>query len=322
MSQPSLPLSKRLRPILLVGLLVALIGAMAFWANTQDSSKNTVSEKGIDAQETGACKRIVSLAPSVTEILYALDLGDEIVGVTRYCDYPPEAKTKPKVGGYYDPNLEMVYSLKPDLVVMLQEHQEQTRLLSSMGLQTMAINYHTLSGIQDSLKRVGQRCDKEKEANMLLSALESDIEHVQSKVAGRPKPRVLITIDRSRGTGAIKEVFIAGPGTFYDELIVLAGGINAYQSSTPIRFPSISKEGVLALNPQVIIDLVPPTSIGADMDKRRILKDWESLPQVDAVKNKRLFVFTDDYMVRPSPRFVLILKQFGPIIHPEADWSS
>ena len=264
-----------------------------------------------------AYRRIVSLAPSITEILFALGLGDKVVGVTHYCDFPPEALTKTKVGGYYDPNYEAIVALRPDLVIMLTEHEEPKRYLGQLGLNVLMVNHKSISGILNSLMAIGKACGAEQNVTSVVRDLRERMERIRQKTDGMPRSKVMVSVGRNMGSGSLKDVYISGRSGFYDEMITFAGGVNAY--SGDVAFPVVSGEGIIRMNPEVIIDMIPDLD-EKGWDKAMILKEWETVSGVDAVKNGRVYVFGEDYVVVPGHRFILILEKMARVIHPEVDW--
>jgi iron complex transport system substrate-binding protein len=140
---------------------------------------------------------------------------------------------------------------------------------------------------------------------------------IKHRTTGLPKPRVMISLGRGMGSGTLADIYIAGKNTFYGEMIIFAGGVNAYNGVT-VAFPQVSKEGIYQLNPQIIIDMVP------DLDKiseEKILAEWNNVANIDAVRNKRVYLFKQDYSVIPGPRFISILEQMVRVIHPEIQWN-
>jgi len=276
---------------------------------TRDYSSNSAPEK--------YC-RIVSLAPSITEILFSLGLGDNVVGVTRYCDYPPEAVEKIKVGGYYDPNYELIVEINPGLIILLQEHTEQKKYLSKLGMNILMVNNLTIEGILNAITTIGQTCGREQNAREIVADIRTRISRIKDKTKGMPCPRVMISIGRTMGSGSLKDVYIAGRCGFYDEMINLAGGVNVYEGGK-IKFPLLSAEGILLLNPDIIIDMISDLE-EKGLNEDMILKEWAGVSRVEAVRNKQVYVFGQDYVVIPGPRFILILEEMAQAIHPTVRW--
>ena len=258
------------------------------------------------------CRRIISLSPSTTEILFALGLGDRVAGVTRFCNYPPEAQTKPKVGGYLDPNYEAIAILKPDIVILLPEHENVRNYLQELGINFLTVNNKKVDDIIQSIQTIGCLCGVKNKADSLITNIEQRIKAVKSKSTQTNKPKIMICIGRTAGAGTLEEVYIAGKNTFYDELVNISGGENAY-SHSDITYPMLSAEGILSINPDIIIDLISKDDqnmLGASS----ILNDWQKLPQVNAVKNNKLNILSNDYVFIPGPRFIQLLEDLAKII--------
>jgi iron complex transport system substrate-binding protein len=259
------------------------------------------------------------MAPSLTELLFALGLGDRVVGVTRYCDYPEEARAKQSIGGFVDPNYEAVISVKPDLVVMLSSQRESQRHLEGLGIKTLAVEHATVADILASIRVVGEACGKAKEAGKIAADIEKRTARIREKARALRRPRVLICIWRDRsGSGKLDDAFIAGRKSFYDEMIVCAGGVNAFETGAT-QSPSLSREGLMRVNPEIIVDLVDNfEKIGKSREE--IIRQWEEIGRVDAVRNKRVCVIKEAYALRPGLRFILLLEDLARIIHPEVPW--
>jgi iron complex transport system substrate-binding protein len=261
---------------------------------------------------TGSCRRIVSMAPSITETLYALGLGDRVVGVTRYCNYPLDAKKKPQTGGYYDPNFEAIVAVRPDLVVMLDDHEQTMPGFEKLGLQTLVVSHRTVDGIIESFRTIGRACGKENEGRRLAADFNSRLERIRRKTPLAPKPRVLFSLDRKFGSGHLTDVYMAGADGYFEKMIELAGGENAYRVRG-VRNPVVSPEGILWLNPDVIVDMVPK-DIVEQLTRKTILADWDELGQVSAVKNHRVVIFDQDYAYVPGPRFIRVVEDLAEVL--------
>lgn len=265
-------------------------------------------------------RRIVSMAPSVTETLFALGLGDRVVGVTRYCDYPPEAASKAKIGGFLDPNYEAIVKLDPDLVVLLVIHSEARERLAQLAISTLSVDHRTVEGIFDSFHQIGDRCGAAPAAGRLVAKCQRRMTAVRDKTAGLDRPRVLISSARALGTGRVETVYAAGHGQWYDELIDLAGGENAYPDDG-IAFPEIGPEGLVRLDPDVIVEMAP------ELDDRQytvqdLVDEWKTIPGLRAVEDGRVYVLHGDYVAIPGPRFVRVLEDLAHVLHPNVDWSA
>jgi iron complex transport system substrate-binding protein len=255
--------------------------------------------------------RLVSLAPSITEIVYELGQGDRLVGVTRYCVHPADARNKPQIGGYYDPNYEAVAAAKPDLVLTLTEHDEVLPQLRKLGLKSVTVDHTTVPNILSSILEIGKVCGVPEKATALHARLQARLKAIGARTAGRSRPRVLISVSRMADDMSFDRLTIAGSQGYFEELIELAGGTNAYEGV--IAFPSLSAEGVLETRPDVIIDLWPDLKEkGGNLESVR--KQWNVIPGLKA----RVEVIGESYAMIPGPRVVLLLEDFARAFHPEA----
>lgn len=259
--------------------------------------------------------RIVAMAPSLTETLLALGLEDRVVGVTRYC---PPVDGAVIVGGYFDPSYEAILSLEPDLVLIMQSHDELNQRLGDLGLETLRVDQHDVDGILTSVETVAARCGVEQRGRELAAALRSSMDRVAARVEGRPRPRTLVVVGREPGGGKIGGLWVAASDTFYDDVLRLAGGANAV-TTTAIRYPELSREGLLAVDADVVLDVL--TDGGArGISKADALADWRGLADLRAVENGRVHVLTENFVVIPGPRIVETVQTFAELLHPEVEW--
>ncbi|MBI3014734.1 MAG: ABC transporter substrate-binding protein [Candidatus Tectomicrobia bacterium] len=304
-------------PVLVVTVIFSatFLARVAFFGSLPRAeelpSPNAASAKG-----TQFCARIVSLAPSITEVLFALGFGDQIVGVSEYTRYPPEAIGKPRIGGYINPNYEAIVRLDPTLVVLLGEHWGARKALEELGLRTLLVNHKTVEGILDSMRRLGAACGKERQAAEVVSRIEERVQSIQERTRGLPRPRVMISVGRNFSGENLVDVYVSGRDGFYNELLTLAGGVNVYEGETA-KLPVLSREGLLHLNPEVIIDMIGD-KVNNHIGDEEVLRLWRSVPGIEAVRRGRVYVFHQDYAVIPGPRFVLLLEDLARTLHPEA----
>ena len=251
--------------------------------------------------------RIVSLAPSVTEVLFEAGLGSRVVGVTSYCRFPREVLALPKVGGYLTPSYEALAALRPDLVVTLPEHADIEPKLTALGIPILRVDHRSLAGIVHSIETVGQRCGAEADAQRAADALRQTLAAAK-RAAGGPSPRVLICFGR---TEDFRQLTAAAPGTVHDDLILQAGGINALTSAA-VAYPTLSAEGVIRLDPDVIVEF---SSSAADPAILR--RQWNRLDALRAVQNGRVYVFTGEFLSVPGPRFARFAETISHSIRGE-----
>jgi iron complex transport system substrate-binding protein len=252
----------------------------------------------------GTPQRIISLAPSNTEILFALGLGDKVVGVTTWSDYPPEAADKEQVGEYATPDIEKIVALNPDLILVAYgTPMDVINSMVGLGLTVFGIKTTDLDDLLNDIRRVGEITDKEMEAQALTSEMASKIQAVTNQTEElEQRPRVFYIVWGSEGSA----LWTAGSGTFINELIEKAGGVNICQNIT--GYATISIEEVIARDPEIII-----TS--------ELSYDWAlnatELASTNASQTDRIFTCNDDLVQRPGPRLVEGLEWFAYFIHPE-----
>ncbi|MFQ5924426.1 MAG: ABC transporter substrate-binding protein [Dehalococcoidia bacterium] len=249
--------------------------------------------------------RVVSLAPSITEILFALGLGDRVVGVTDYSDYPEEALAKPRVGGYWQPSLEKIVALTPDLLLMT-ERPDLISEFENLGLTFVVLDPDDMDGILKNIELIGQITGVEQRAEALTADMEARIEAVVAKTGEAPKPRVFYVIDASDPS----KPWTAGGGTFIDALIGLAGGENI--AATAGQWTQFSLEAVVNADPEIIIaDAGMGTALAPDLER---LSGWK---EIGAVKEGKVYLIDGALTSRPGPRIVDGLEEMARIIHPE-----
>lgn len=261
-------------------------------------------------------ERIISMSPSVTETLFALGLGDKVIGVTRYCDFPPAAEEIAKVGALVDPNYEEILALQPDLVILLTSQSDSKRELEKLNIQTLTVPHETISDIHETIRSIGEVCGAERQAAALLKSITNRVEDIRQKVEGKKRPSVLICIGRDIKSGKLAGMYMAGRNGFYDEIIVLAGGVNAYKGES-VAYPQLSPEGVIQINPDYIVDLGDQISFG-NRTVKEIAAQWNPLRTVSAVRNNRVHVIVGNYALRPSPRYIELLEELARLLHPDA----
>jgi len=252
------------------------------------------------------------MAPGLTETLFALGVGDRVVGVTRYCVFPPEARTRVNVGGYLDPGYETIVALEPDLVVLAESHGEVEQRLADLGISVLRVDQHDVAGILESVALISATCGVAESGGELRSSLERRLGAIRDRASGRRRPRVLVVVGREAGAGSVVSVWAAGPATIYGDIIDLAGGVNVVTAITA-AYPELSLEGLLHLDPDVILDLVTDLEKrGLDRDSARA--DWDRLRQLRAVRDGRVHVLEHDFMVVPGPRIVVAVEEVARLL--------
>ncbi|WP_417541545.1 ABC transporter substrate-binding protein [Methylophaga thalassica] len=263
-------------------------------------------------------ERIITLSPSLTETVFALGLGDHVVAVTDYCDYPAQAQALPSVGSYTNTSLEAITRLQPDLVIMLNGQQQRQQQLEQLGIKTLVLDNSTIADIKETIQKIADLTDRQNEADKLLTRIQAQIDYVHNKVRGLVPVRTLVGIAHYVNSDQLDTVYIAGQHDFYNELLELAGGVNVYTDTT-VKVPSVSAEGIIRMNPDAIIDVFPEQK-DHQSDMKQVIKQWQSLRNVNAVKQQRIYIIEHDYASIPGPRIFKLLPEMAQLLHPELDW--
>ncbi len=260
-------------------------------------------------------ERIVSTAPSITELLYALGLGNRVVGVTRFCRYPPEAQSKPKIGDYTAPNLEAIAALRPDLVIIQTNPIHLADRLGALKLPALEVNQDSIAAIYKSIHDVGRATATEHAANQLSDSILNGLSAIRNRVANRPRVRMMFVIGRS--PNRLDGLVVAGRASYLNEVIEIAGGENVFRDALA-GYPEVSLEEVMARNPDVIVDMgdMSDTVAVTEEHKRSVVALWNRIPTLAAVKQHRVFAVASDMFVIPGPRLIDAAKAFAEMLHP------
>ncbi len=259
-------------------------------------------------------QRIVSTAPSITEMLYALGLGDRVVGVTRYCRYPPEAQLKPKIGDYTSPNLEAIAALKPDLVIIQSNPVRLAERLGTLRLKSLEVNQENIDALYNSIRVVGDAAGVAPRAAQLVESIRSKLEQIRQRAAALPHTRVMFVIGRT--PNRLDGLVVVGKASYLNEIIQIAGGENVFHDAVA-AYPTVSLEEVLARNPQVIVDMgdMSDTVDVTEEHKRAVVGLWQRMGTVEAVKQHHVFAVASDIFVVPGPRVVNAAEAFLEMLH-------
>ena len=251
--------------------------------------------------------RLVSLVPAVTEMLFALGAGDDVVGVSSYDRYPPEALKKPKVGALVDPDFERILSLKPSLVVV---YGTQTDLIARLERARIAIHKYELEGLPNvtaTIRALGDRIGRAAEGRALAGRIDGELAAIRKSVAGKPRPKTVLIFGRE--TGTLRGIYASGGIGFMHDMLEAAGGEDVFAD---IKRQSLqaTTEMLLARAPEVIIEAHP----GEGWTAERIGRErdvWRGLPALPAVKNNRVYLISDDRLSVPGPRVVEGVRLLG-----------
>lgn len=259
------------------------------------------------AQEAPSARpqRVISLAPSVTETLFALGFGNRLVGVTTSCDYPAEALKLPKIGGFMSPSLEAIVAKRPDLVIGVSSATDpvKARELERLGLKVTLISLASLSDILSSIKSIARLMGSPQDGEKLANTIGAQVRDVKKSIELAPLRSVLFVV-------GIRPLVAVGGKNFIDELITLARGENISGSATQ-PWLNLPEEYVVAKAPQVIIEA------GMGTEREQSAKRWGDLKSIPAVKERRIYSYPSDKILRPGPRFGEALAELAGLIHPE-----
>ena len=262
-------------------------------------------------EDNSICKRIVSTAPSITETLFDLGLGDRIVGVTDNCKIPVGAADIRRIGKVLDINSESVMMLKPDTAIVLSANEPLARKMNNLKINTIVVDQSTIDGFMFSLKIIGEVYSVQQSADDLNRGIEENLNSVLSSFKADNSLKIMVVAGRDYFDEGIKDVYIAGRDGFYDKVMEIIGAKNVYEGS--LNYPKIQVEGIMTLDPDVIIDVVTMENI-TEEKLASMQKNWEKLSDLKAVKNKKVFMINKDYWSIPGPRFVNIIKDMKEIL--------
>jgi len=258
-------------------------------------------------------QRIITIAPNAAEIVAALGAADHLVGVSEFCVYPPSLAALPRVGGLFNPDLESILRLNPDLVIIRGSAPEVERLCRDAGIRLYHDPTEKLEDVFTAIAQLGEILDRQSEAGALVSKMRSRIAAVSGAVKDKPRPRVFFSI--ARDPTSLSRVSSAGADTFVDSLITLAGGENIFHR-LDIAYPEVSLEDILTAQPEVIIEAMPEKEATPEL-KGRVMQQWRSLGMMPAVRDGRVYILTDANLLIPSPRVVDSIARLVRVLHPE-----
>lgn len=258
-------------------------------------------EAEVSTAAAQGCQRVIVLTPSLTETLFALGLGDRVVGVGDYTTWPPEALTRPKLGGLFNPNLERIVTLKPDLAVLLPSEKDLGAKLRPLGSDLLIVPSESLADVERSFHTIANRCGVAEAGERLAAEWRNGL---APKPLPGPKLKVMLSVGRRAGD--LGEMLVASKGTFFDELLTRLGVENAFPDG-PTLYPEVGLEEVVARKPDIILELrADPIAAEKAAD---LIRDWQPLNQVPAVRNGRIEILAGGHVVVPGPRLPQLYKE-------------
>lgn len=255
-------------------------------------------------------KRIVSTAPSITESLFALGLGDEVVGVSNYCHYPPEANTRTRVGQLLSPDIETIISLHPDLVVVEQIPNHLQEKLQRLHIRSISVAHDTVEDVLQSDETIARAAGIPNAAVRLNERVKRELNDVHSRTESAPKWSAVFVVGHS--PGKLSGFFVAGRHTYLSELLETAGATNIFDDAKQL-YPQVSLEEILARNPDVIVEIADGPE-----KKAAALRLWASEPHLRAVQTHHVVEVPSDLFIVPSPRVTEAARYLAHALHPES----
>jgi len=247
-------------------------------------------------------RRIVSTSPSTTEMLFALGLGDRVVGVSNFCRYPPQVQALPKVGTILRPDLERVVTLRPDLVVITDRNLEFAARLTAAQISFVTVPTTTLKDVSSAMLRIGDAAGIPAEARTAVAKMEERLEKVRRLPQIVPRPRVLLIMGRT--ADALTGIVAAGAGSYLNDLVGIAGGANIVSEVSSLPYPQLSLESILKLDPDVIVDTIDMGATETERERRNAEGQelWRRYRTISAVRNGRVRAAETDALFVPGPR--------------------
>jgi iron complex transport system substrate-binding protein len=252
--------------------------------------------------------------PALTEMLFAIGAGSQVVGVGSFDAFPPEVKNLPRVGALLDPDTERILSLRPSLVMIYGSQGDLQQQFDRAQIKAYVYRHGGIETILQTLRELGDATGRRAQANSLVRDLRGRLDAVRARVRGRPRPRVLLVIDRQPRT--LREIYVSGGVGFLHEMLDVAGGVNVF-ADVPRESAQPSSETLIARKPDVIIEvqaegMIAPSDAAADKAV------WSPLSSIPAVRNGRVHILTGQYLVVPGPRFVQATEALARALHPAA----
>lgn len=266
-------------------------------------------------------KKIISLAPSITETVVELNAEEQLVGVTEFSDHLKTVSHLPRVGGMTNTNYEKILSLEPDLVLVKSSKEHaQTKKLRKMGIDVEVFRQETVDEILTSIDRIGELLQKSNRADKLISEINKRMDQLRKKTRKLETPGVIAVVNREYGSGTVAKPHLAGKQTFLNEMIELAGGKNLYEG--PPSYGQVSTEFLLSSSPDYVLDFVPDRA-DYELSKKELRSDWYTLDlfsQNQHPERHTVLILDQPHALLPGPRFIDVAFHIAKLLHPDVDW--
>jgi iron complex transport system substrate-binding protein len=293
-----------LQNVFIVAIVSSCVIVSTPWARTSATT---------DVAAQTAPTRIISLIPAVSEMLFAIGAGPQVVAVSSFDDYPPEVLTLPRVGALLDPDLERILSLRPDLVIVYESQVDLRRQLERATIPMFVYKHASLADVAATIRQLGTRIGRDADAGALVQRINEKLADIQQRVAGRPRPRTLLVFGRDALT--LRGIYASGGFGFLHDMLSAAGADNVF-ADVKQQSVQATTELILARRPEVILELR-----SGDMTAERQRKEvavWQALSSVPAVRTGRIAIITDPRTVVPGPRVAEGTELIARALHPEA----
>jgi len=290
--------------------LIAALFVVACGAGLVSPARADLTRSAPRSQSEKA--RIVSLVPAITEMLFAIGAGPQVVGVGGFDQFPPEVSKLPRLGALLDPDTERILSLRPTLAAIYGSQTDLQSQLERAGIRAYVYRHGGIETIYRTMRELGAATSRASQAERLVRDLQSRVDAVRARVRGRAKPKVLLVLSRQPGT--LREIYVSGGVGFLHEMLEIAGGRNVFadvarESAQP------SQEAILARAPDVIVEVHAEGMFKtSSVDREKAV--WAPLSSLPAVRNKRVHVLIGQYLVVPGPRFAAAAETLARTIHP------
>jgi len=258
--------------------------------------------------------RIISISPNCTETIGLLGQTQRLVAVSSFCVWPPEAMKLPRVGGLFDPSLEAMVQLRPDLIILRGRNKAVEQLAADRGIELFRDRTESFEDIYATVRELGRLLDCSQRAEDAIDQMRRSLERIGRAVKNRRRPRVMLTLSRNPDDPG--QYMTASRGTYMHEMIVFAGGENVF-AELAVPYPQVTPEAILSARPEVIIETMPESKDQEGLEVK-LRSQWRRLGPIPAVQNDRIYVLTDEHAQIPSPRIVAIVARLARLLHPEA----
>jgi iron complex transport system substrate-binding protein len=291
-------------------LLLAGFFILAAYLAAVFLTDNKTNDHGISCQTP---ERVISINPAATEIIFELGCSEKLIAVSNFCDYPPETKNLPKVGGVINPNLEQIAVLQPDLIIIQGKSKKIAEYCKHRKIEHITINLRNIEEIYQGINKIGDKLLCREAADKLCEKIRTELKNIESRLANYPQKKVFFSLYRT--PGSLTGITTIGPKTLLSELLNIAGGQNIFNDLNK-DYPIVSKETLIKRQPEIIIEHIAESS-ARNNDINNALNDWEKLGKLKAVRNDNLYIAKGDLLLKPGPRVDQAALKLAKIIHPE-----